>query len=82
MEYVWQISYPLANGVTLGNYFTSMERTGRDQMDHGRDHGKASFGGTAFPTNVTLGNCLPSVSCVVKWNMIEWLAYGYLTHSC
>ena len=59
-----------------------MERTGRDQMDHGRDHGKASFGGTAFPTNVTLGNCLPSVSCVVKWNMIEWLAYGYLTHSC
>ena len=26
---------------------------------------KASFGGIAVPTNVTLGNCLPSMLCVV-----------------
>ena len=26
---------------------------------------KASFEGIALPTNVTLGNCLPSMPCVV-----------------
>ena len=34
----------------------------------------ALFGGMALPTNVTLGNCIPSVSCVVKWKCVmAWM---------